>query len=561
MTCNLRHRIHPFLRLLLGLALGAVVLGAAVPLARANEPLSLRFSWEGPIDYFATGAPMAADGPDSGTNVDMLAQPATVTVTANDVPATATLLAAYVYWGGTIPDHADCSDPLLLDREVTVSVPGSAVFVPTPADDCYCVAGASGYDIQACRADITTLVAVSGMIGAFSVDEFAAQVANGSTDNASFSLVLVYEEPDLLPPRRVALYDGAEEMYQSTKTYTLSGIDVDSPARGDLTWYVLEGDVSGGVTQNESVTVTGQPTGNSLALSDAINPATDVMNRTINTTSPVQTGVVGVDIDRFDISGALDPADTSVEMTYAAGSDKFWVVYNLVGVNIYAAVIHPKASNKTWSVRTDADGSGTITPGDTIRYTIHLENVGTAPGEVDVTDPIPLQVASWTPVSLGGGTDQSTVDSFVVTGVPMSAGGSVDLVFDVVIAAGTEGESMINVAAYDSGPNGTQGVLPAPPVIIGATGVPDAGPVDAAVQNDAAIQNDAAVQNDVAVQGDAVVQGDAAIQRDAAVHSDAGGDDAEPVGCGCAATGGDGAGMFLLLGLLGWIWTRRRRRD
>ena len=62
--------------------------------AAADEPLTQRNSWDGTIAHFLTGVPLAVDGPDNGTNVDMISTPATMAVTAADVPLTASLVAA-----------------------------------------------------------------------------------------------------------------------------------------------------------------------------------------------------------------------------------------------------------------------------------------------------------------------------------------------------------------------------------------------------------------------------------------------------------------------------------
>ena len=53
--------------------------------ARADEPVALRQTWSGPVNFFATGAPLAIDGPDSGTNVELYNQPATASVSAADI--------------------------------------------------------------------------------------------------------------------------------------------------------------------------------------------------------------------------------------------------------------------------------------------------------------------------------------------------------------------------------------------------------------------------------------------------------------------------------------------
>lgn len=451
------------------LAWAAVLVVALLgPLQARAQPLDSLQSWEGNIDYFATGAPLAVDGPDSDTgSVDTVNQPESVEVTSAEVPTGAVVLAAYLYWAGTIDDQEDCSTfPAEVDDQVDLTVPGGSAVAVT-ADECYCAAGAGSYDIQACRVDITALVPSAGMTGTWTVDGFDALIRNSSTDNASFALLFVFEEPVTLPPRRIDLFDGLEEFYESSRTLNLTGLDADTPAHGELTWYVLDGDIGG--VGPEQVQVSGVPGGATVTLADSLNPAENPMNRTINTTVPTQTDVVGVDIDQLDISDGLTPTDTEADITYTAGGDKYWVVVNVVGIDVYRAIIQPRLSDKEWTLHDDADGSGGPTPGDTIRYTIHLENAGTAPGYVTVNDPMPEQVSSWTLVDDGGGTDASTADTLIVQDIYVDGGGTEDVVFDVVIAEGTLDTIMSNVAAFDAGPDGNSGSLAASPVFIGET--------------------------------------------------------------------------------------------
>lgn len=443
-----------------------LILALLAPLGAAAEPIDLLSSWEGTIDYFIIGAPLAADGTDSDTTrVDHLDQPASVDVTGTDIPAIATVLAAYLYWGGTIADRSDCSTTDAIDDEVVLTVPGSAATTVT-ADECYCEGGdgVSSYDIQACRKEITSLL-TSGLIGTYTVDEFAARAANGSTDNASFAVVLVFEDANTLSPRRVALYDGLEVLYEGTRTMNLTGLDVDNPADGDIAWYVLDGDVGG--TGPESVELSGTPGGASTTVYDAVNPATNPMNRTINTTSPPLTDVIGTDVDKLDASAGLTPGDTSVVMTYTAGGDKYWVVVNVVGINVYRSHIADSLSHKTWTLHVDADSSSSITPGDTIRYTIHLMNVGTAPAEVDLTDDIPSAFDSWTLIDAAGGTDASTATQLIVDDIPIAIGATADVIFDAVIAEGTLGETVLNIVDFDCGADGNSGSIASPSFVVG----------------------------------------------------------------------------------------------
>ncbi|MGB1699688.1 MAG: hypothetical protein ACPHRO_07035, partial [Nannocystaceae bacterium] len=274
--------------------------------AQADEPITLRQTWSGPVDFFATGAPLAIDGPDSGTNVDLYNQPATANVDASLIPFGAGLADGFLYWVGSVSNN-DCVDASNLDSDVLFTPPGGSE-VTVVADECFCSpAGAQSYDIQMCRANITSLIGT--IDGDYTVGGFDALVANGSTNNASFSVVLVFVA-DGLSPRRIGLYDGVQTMYTSTQTLTLDELEVDNPPAANLTWYVAEGDEGG--TGTEQVQVQGNPSGGSLIVSDALNPAGNPMNHTINTTTPTQPDSIGVDIDQFDISPALTGLDTSL---------------------------------------------------------------------------------------------------------------------------------------------------------------------------------------------------------------------------------------------------------
>jgi uncharacterized repeat protein (TIGR01451 family)/MYXO-CTERM domain-containing protein len=353
----------------------------------------------------------------------------------------------------------------MIDDVVTFTPPGGPPGVAI-AEVCYCSdAAAQSYDIQLCRADVTDVV--GALVGDYEVGDFDALIANGSTNNASFSIVLVYSD-DSLPVRNITLYDGLWTMWSQGNAETavqLTGIEIDNPPAGDLTWYALEGDIGG--AGNEGVTVTGSA-GVPLPLFDPLNPVANPMNHTINTTAPPQVDALGVDIDQFDISAALTTGDTSVTTTYYGGEDKYWIAYNVIGVNIFAADF-VSGSSKTWELQIDADQSGDPTPGDTIRYTIHIANTGNVGGDVSIVDMMPSQVANgeWTLINDGGGADNSVDGSLELGPFTLGAGESTDVVFDVVLAPDSGNSSMFNVVGYQESNDGTSGAFEAPPVPIG----------------------------------------------------------------------------------------------
>lgn len=446
----------------LGLSIGLVA--ALAGPARADEPLLERYTYSGNATFFATGGALAIDGPDADTtNVDTLLHPGVTTISEADIPPGAILRRAFLYWGGSIPDN-ECSDASNIDDEVSFTPPGSEPIL-VEAEDCYCSdSGALNYDMQLCRANVTSLL--GSLTGDYAVDEFDALIANGSTNTASFSVVLVYSDPDY-PTRRIALYDGlmtlSSDNPEPSVSVSLGNIEVDDPAEGDLTWYVIEGDEGG--SGEESVTVQGMPGGAPVLLADGINPADNPMNHTINTTDPQQTDALGVDIDQFSIDAAISPGDDTVLTTYSAGTDKYWLAYNIVAVNVFAPDFQSE-STKTWTLSEDADEDGVPSPGDTIRYTISLVNQGNAPGTVDLEDPIPPEFESWSLVDAGGGVDLSLEETLVVEDIAVEVGGSTAVVVDMILAEVPDGTQVVNVANWAAQPDEGEGQLFAEPVVV-----------------------------------------------------------------------------------------------
>ncbi|MBA3546435.1 MAG: hypothetical protein H0T76_08140 [Nannocystis sp.] len=415
--------------------------------ARADEPLTMRESWSGKVGFFSTGAALAKDS-DMDGKVDMLTQPATVKVTAEDLPDGADLEAGYLYWGGTqLPTK--CADKANIDDTVTFTPPGGMATM-VKADVCYCSSSVT-YEMQLCRADITDLV--NKMTGDFVVTDFTAAVANTDTDNASFALVLVHEA-DSLKERRIALYDGLFALAAGgtpSATVTLDGLEVSNLPAGDLTWYALEGDVTLG--EGEYVQVKGLPGKGMSQLFDDSNPANNPFNRTINTMNPPMKGVTGVDIDRFSLNSILKANDTSIEITYAAGMDKYWIAFNIIGVDVadvtggeFAA-----ASSKSWALTGDVNGDGIASPGDTVTYTIHVENTGDTAGVVSVIDQIPDAAASWMLTEAAGGTDKSLGNTMIVEGLALQPLAALDVVLTLVLGDVPDLEAVMNIAQIDNG--------------------------------------------------------------------------------------------------------------
>lgn len=476
-------------------------------------------------DFYATGATLGADT-DGDEKVDLLYPSATVQVNAGDLAPGAVVQQALLYWAGSIPDMDDCGGPSTMDDEVDLTTPGAPSAVRITADACACdAAGAMAYDIQACKADVSQLVQEDGtaLAGNWTVAGFDALVDNGSTHNASFAIVLFYSAPNL-PSRRLTLYDGLQRMDNDSGTFSLTGLEIDDPPAGELTWYALEGDISG--SSDEEVSVAGFPGGGPLVLSDPWNPANNPMNRTINTTTPPQEGVIGVDVDAFDISEALAPGDSRLDVTWTADMDKWWMVFQVVGVNVFHAALASNSSLR-WSLLRDENLDGAVGPGDTLRYIAELTNGGDGNAVVDVELPLPPEAMAGSVIGTAGGVDTSSAVVLSVDGVAVPAGDTVIVEFDVIVAQVPDGSEMVAEAEYTLVPEGSLGRLTADPVIIhvdtDGDGIWDAGDPCPEVAGDC----------DGSADG-----GD--------LDGDSGRAPPRQTGCGCSSGGAPGWGLLLL---------------
>ncbi|MDX9719422.1 MAG: MopE-related protein [Myxococcota bacterium] len=435
--------------------------------AHADEPLLQRQTWRGNINYFMTGAALATDGEDPGGEADTLLPSVSFEVSSADVPPTAQLERARLYWGGTQnqPSAGACARTSLVpDKEIQLTLPDGSLHSVNAADaDCYCAdCNAVSYDMWVCHADVTDLLLAHGgnMLGTYSVASYRGKISNSATDNASTTLFLVFSD-NSLRPRQVSLYDGIVTMFHSSadpstgnRTISLSGVDIDSPPQGKLTYWVLEGDAGSGTGNKEEVSVNGNPgSAGPLVLSDSINPANNPMNGTINTTVPTQTNLVGVDIDQFDITAALTARDSSVDVNYSATTEKWWIAINVIGFDTYDPNF-ARTSTKTAALHQDLDGDGQVDVGDTVRYTIALRNSGNEAGTTNISDELPLEASSWSFVSTSAGTPASSGNTVRVNNITLQPGGEAFIIFDVVVANVVDESLMNNRFSWTAPPQG-----------------------------------------------------------------------------------------------------------
>ncbi len=397
-----------------------LVLYSAPAAAECNQPsdpdcVRLAETFRGTVDFFATGASFTVND-DADDRPDRLLDVALVTVPQAKIPSRANLVKAYIYFGGSLYSDNDGNDSP--DMDVELKVPGASDFVTVTGEKMNRSGSINGFpelSFYSVRADFTEVLKQAGgkMAGTYEVKGFNADIFNGDQEhtaaNASYSIILIFEEPRL-SPRNIVLFDGLQEVLGSTVTLDLSGFIVSQVPSGALTLYAQEGDChpgpgdcANGNNQAglERIQVIGEDPARKLVLSDSLNPSNDLFNRTINTVEPPLTDVPGTDIDTFDITPVLKGGDekVTVEVTTPQpnngnAGELVGLVYVIVGIDVFAPELREDSRIDITTER--GEKLEAYYPGDPLRVSFALSNTGNIPGtKVDLSTELPEIVTQY----------------------------------------------------------------------------------------------------------------------------------------------------------------------
>lgn len=282
---------------------------------------------------------------------------------------------------------------------------------------------------------------------------------------ASFSLLLVVESPSL-PLRTVAAFEGLRLLNDESYTLLLETRPFSDPAAGRLAFYALEGDLGISAfegtlppcSSREYIEVDGDadPLGDGLCLFDDDNPVGNLFNATINVapadplvtptctapdpieccTGDALCGTVGVDIDQFDISDAIEPGRDELRVTVGTGTDLVVLSSVVLEADLFEPVLNVDSQIR---VR-EANANGQVQLGSPITYVIAISNTG----NVDATDvtvrmSVPPRVSDFELLSVpDGATNTSAPRSGLngtglinVTGLTVPAGSIAPILFRV----------------------------------------------------------------------------------------------------------------------------------
>lgn len=247
-----------------------------------------------------------------------------------DMPFDARIVAAYLFWSGSIQNR--------IDRDAQLFAPGGER-LNVVADRCVDVPAIGGFFY--CRSDVTDLVqgapGPQQWNGRWEVGDVIAEPGrlnrNGDCIDpttcqakyAAWSLVLVYEADSARTLRDVFIHDGFRLLDEDIRSpgidqFNIRGFDFPEGGQASVTLFGLEGDVFLGVPPQDTDPVARCPTCfdffefRGTKLSDANNPP----NNLFNSSSPGGF-TLGVDLDTFDVSNLLRPGDRQARVRVGSG--------------------------------------------------------------------------------------------------------------------------------------------------------------------------------------------------------------------------------------------------
>ncbi len=407
---------------------------------------------------------------DSDTNT-FDSSDATVTI-----PAGATVLYAGLSWSGTSGAGSLAGYSALtgvaapnasIRNQVKFKVPGGTSYTGLTSTAAVDSTG-SGY--QGFK-DVTSAVAAAGS-GVYTVAD--VQAGTGGNDYAGWALAVAYRDPTQ-PIRNLVIYTGFTNVANGASTsIPISGFTtpLTGPVVTRMGAVVYEGD-RGNI--GDTMTL------GSTAISNALNPVTDVENNSISDLgvpitdrTPAYPNTLSVDIDRFDATGFLTNGQTSTTFNLKTVGDGYYPGLISLATNLYSPSLQV-----TKTVKDLTNGiTGTVKPGDALAYSMAIKNVGGDGSTSSIlTDAVPAGstyvpgslVIAGTPVTDASGDDAGNVAGGTVTarlgaGATAAVGGAVatnastTVAFNVTVNAGdANGTVIANAAAlgYNSATTGT----------------------------------------------------------------------------------------------------------
>ncbi len=321
----------------------ACLLACAASADAQVAPITRSARFIGNIDFVTTGGSLRS----SATNTCTVNS--TSTAALSGIPSGSTIVAAYLYWGGSGPTV----DP-------TVSFGGSNVTASRTFTTTFNNAG-TNFPYFGGFANVTSRVTgnASFTFGGLTVNTGSPH-CDSSAVVAGWGLVVIYSRA-AEPLRAINVFDGLQYFRGSSITLTADGFRV--PATGIngkfavITW---EGDPANSTALDgfsEELRFDGSLLDDGIVVSGS-DPAQQPFDGTVNTLGV--TTSYGVDVDSFDVSAMLQQGETSANTFYSAGGDLVLLTAQVVSATSEPVVDLQVTKTHTGNFNMGANGVYTI---------------------------------------------------------------------------------------------------------------------------------------------------------------------------------------------------------
>ncbi len=320
-------RIIQFVVAVLLLALGATAL--ATPISRYQ-----RFT--GNYNFVVTGGSLR--------NASNATNPCTVVTTSSQalsgIPVGATVVAAYLYWGGS----GTTTDSSVTLNSSTVNA--SRTFTSVMTDG-------TGRIFFGGFADVTSRISSNGPMtfGGLTIDT-GGEYCTTATVVAGWSLVVVYGSSSE-PLRAINIFDGLDTFFNSSLSLAPDGFRIPaSNIDGKMTAITWEGDDNiGGASEV-------------LTFNSNTLDSQGYNSSSLFAAGGASTTTYGADIDTYNISSYVNAGQTSASTFYSAGGDRVFLAAQIISVT----------SEPQIDLSITKSHSGSFSVGSNASYTLHVAN-------------------------------------------------------------------------------------------------------------------------------------------------------------------------------------------
>jgi uncharacterized repeat protein (TIGR01451 family) len=414
-------------RLVLAWGLLALLLAPAFAVA---QPITRFARFTGNINFVATGGSLRTQA----NTADPCAVGATSSQALTGIPAGASIVAAYLYWGGS-GATAD-TNVTLNGATITAARTFSSTFVDPASGNSFPYFG--GF------ADVTSRISGNGTLtfGGLTVNTGTPYCASSAVA-AGWAVIAIYgSSSERL--RAVNVFDGLQYFRGSAVTLNPDGFRIPSSnIDGRMAIVAWEGDPGNSTALNgfsEALSFNGTTVDDGIVVAGS-DPPTQPYDGTVNSLGVANS--YGVDVDTFDVSTLLSPGQTSATTQFSSGGDLV-----LLAAQVVSATSEPVVDLSLTKTHT---GNFTVGANNTYRLTVaNAAGVQREDNTVTVTDALPAGLGFVSGAGTGWSCSASGQNVTCTHPPPLDPGASLPQLTLTVTAAGAAVPNVTNTAAVAS---------------------------------------------------------------------------------------------------------------